>query len=476
MSETMAWRHREKQTTVHQKLAHLVDEVVQELTGTIDQGGQSDCAQAIEELEGAIAAYHYLQAALSYQLEKEVYRDHEERGVYMFNPTKGAASTIALARKQSPRGFSAKLNGYRILFEDTPHLAGAYSMGAVTEEQMDAVLGELGTVSAKHRSEFDQRFAQHPDLFEGKGPRKAREAVREFTLQHIADKECTKLQKAADKQHLRFYRDGDMIRFSGALPTPLGVPLREHLRQGSFQAKRKGDKRSRSQIEAELLVGNLIAGSHRKLPVSISLSLIMTDKSLFLGNKEPAYLEGYGYISSQIARELIAGSFQGDEVDIRKLREGEYEDYLDHLETVTDIIRLYTAPGGSELIAMDSKARAFPKKLKKFIRVRDRTCRTPYCDGLVEEADHIIQHYLGGETSAGNGQGKCSICNQAKEKIGWKEYVALEHPQVTVIKNAGMHFVSQAPPVTGWDHEPFPQLIQDARWLSGFKRRFAAWE
>lgn len=474
MSETMEWRQSAESTPIHQELEHLVQKVVEQVTDIIDDGSQDECARIIAELQCVISTYNYLQAGLSHQLEKQVYRDHEERGVYMYNPAKGAASTVALARKQSPRGFRSRLEGYRILFEDTPNLANAFFNGFLAEDQIDRILRELKNVGAEYRVEFDDLFGTHPEMFEGKAKREVNEVVRKFTLKYLCDEESVKLQNAADKQYLRFYRDGDMIRFSGALPTPLGVPLREELRQGSFNAKRHGDKRTRTQIEAELLVGNLVAGQHRKLPLHLSIGLILTDRTLFMGDREPAFMEGYGYISSQVARELIAGAFRGGEHDIRKMREGEYEDYLEHLETVADIVRLYTAPGGTELVAMDSKARAFPEGLRKFIRVRDRNCRTPYCDGLVEEADHILQHHLGGATSADNGAGRCGICNQAKEKIDWNEYVALKHPQTAVIKNAGMHYISQAPPIRGWDHDPFPKLISDAQWLKTYQRRKAA--
>ncbi len=471
MSEAMAQRHRPPQTPLELRLTELRREIHALATELLESGDTPELLLGISELQTTIAAFHYLQAALSHQAEKRICYDHEERGVHIDYPATGAASSVALARRQAPHGFMSKLAGYRILFEDTPNLAGAFALGVVDEDRIDITLTELGKIKAEHRKDFDAFYGENPDLFTNKGPGKVREAVREFTLPLMDDEESAKLQEAADKQYVRFYRDGSSIRFSGSLPSVEGVALREHLRQVSFQAKQQGDPRTRTQIEASALVGNLVAGQKRKLPLNLSLCLIMTDRSLFMGKKEPAYLEGYGYISSQVARELIAGSFDGNGVDIRKLREGEYQDYLENLETVTEIIRLYTAPGGTELVAMDSKARAFPKKLRRFIRVRDRNCRTPYCDGLVQEADHILQHHLGGRTNADNSAGRCPICNKAKEKWGWDEYVALAHPQTMVIQNAGMRFVSQAPPVMGYEHAVFPELKEEPGWLRGLKHR-----
>ena len=65
--------------------------------------------------------------------------------------------------------------------------------------------------------------------------------------------------------------------------------------------------------------------------------------------------------------------------------------FINTLEATVELIRLYTAPGDQELIAMDSTARIFPEKMKKFIKMRDRRCRTPFCDGMIEEIDHVTQ-------------------------------------------------------------------------------------
>lgn len=39
---------------------------------------------------------------------------------------------------------------------------------------------------------------------------------------------------------------------------------------------------------------------------------------------------------------------------------------------------------------MDSRARLFPAGLRRFIRARDDTCRTPYCDAPIRHLDHIV--------------------------------------------------------------------------------------
>ena len=56
---------------------------------------------------------------------------------------------------------------------------------------------------------------------------------------------------------------------------------------------------------------------------------------------------------------------------------------------------------------MDSKGRRFEGALADYLRLRDRRCRTRWCDAPIRHLDHAKDHADGGETSAANGQGLC---------------------------------------------------------------------
>ena len=68
---------------------------------------------------------------------------------------------------------------------------------------------------------------------------------------------------------------------------------------------------------------------------------------------------------------------------------------------------------------MESVAREFPAGLARFLDLRDRTCRTPYCDAPIRHRDHADDHATGGPTTATNGQGLCEHCNHTKQAPGW---------------------------------------------------------
>jgi hypothetical protein len=99
---------------------------------------------------------------------------------------------------------------------------------------------------------------------------------------------------------------------------------------------------------------------------------------------------------------------------------------------------------------MDSKARLFPERLRRFLQARDDTCRTPYCDAPIRHHDHIIPWHQDGPTSTSNGQGLCEACNHVKELPGWAARVAPgPRHTVEVTTPTGHSYRSTAPPPPG---------------------------
>jgi hypothetical protein len=112
---------------------------------------------------------------------------------------------------------------------------------------------------------------------------------------------------------------------------------------------------------------------------------------------------------------------------------------------------LYRHPATGALVAMESRARRFPKGLAAFIGLRDRTCRTPYCDAPIRHRDHARPHHRGGATCAENGLGECERCNYAKEASGWQVTAGYEKGVHTAefVTPTGHRYRSTAPPAPG---------------------------
>src|SRR5581483_12012086 len=131
-----------------------------------------------------------------------------------------------------------------------------------------------------------------------------------------------------------------------------------------------GDQRGRGQIMADTLVQRL-TGQATASDVPVEIHLIMNDRALLSpaapGGEEPALLDGGEPIPAAVARALIldAGA-----------------------QTARWIRRLYRAPRSGHLIAMETRRRVFTPAQRAFLRLRDQTCRTPYCDAPIRHADH----------------------------------------------------------------------------------------
>ncbi|WP_374929495.1 HNH endonuclease [Kytococcus sedentarius] len=104
------------------------------------------------------------------------------------------------------------------------------------------------------------------------------------------------------------------------------------------------------------------------------------------------------------------------------------------------------------MVGRASRSRVFSQGDRDLFIARDRTCRTPYCDAPIREADHVEPWARGGPTSTGNGQGLCTQCNQTRNHPRWQaEPVAeggTEPTGRTRILAAAREHASQAAVVT----------------------------
>ncbi|UYG17789.1 HNH endonuclease [Brachybacterium huguangmaarense] len=146
----------------------------------------------------------------------------------------------------------------------------------------------------------------------------------------------------------------------------------------------------------------------------ITIGVVITDRALLSpdGAGELAHLEGYGPIPAQIIADTLAGKPPG-----YKNKPG-WDEHPDASMNAT-MRRLYTHPTTGELVAMDSRARAFPASLEQMVRWRESTCASPWCNATVRHIDHVTPHADGGATSYANAQGLCVRCNLLKDHAGW---------------------------------------------------------
>ncbi|MBI3227717.1 MAG: HNH endonuclease, partial [Mycolicibacterium cosmeticum] len=219
-----------------------------------------------------------------------------------------------------------------------------------------------------------------------------------------------------------------MVYVTALLPVAQGVSVYATLKR---EADTTFDGRTRGQVMADTVVQR-ITGRPAATPVPIALNLVMADTTLAGDDDEPAWLDGYGPVPAGFACKIV-----GDAA-------------LDDSAKAT-LRRLYRHPDSGQLVAMESRARIFPKGLAAFIGLRDQTCRTPYCDAPIRHTDHADPHRTHGPTSASNGLGACEACNYAKEAPRWRVRTHERHGRHTAdfTTPTGATYRSTAPPLPG---------------------------
>jgi hypothetical protein len=216
-----------------------------------------------------------------------------------------------------------------------------------------------------------------------------------------------------------------MTYLTALLPMAHGVSVYAALKG---EADRCGDSRSRGQVMADTLVERA-TGRTAATATPIAVNLVLSDETL-MGGSAPAVMPGYGPVPAEIACRLIQHA-------------------LTDAQSRATLRTLYASPRTGALVAMQSRARVFPKGLARFIAMRDQRCRTPYCDAPIRHTDHATPASRNGPTSAGNGQGLCEACNYTKETHGWRTTTTSDTGEHTseITTPTAAHYHSTAPPL-----------------------------
>jgi hypothetical protein len=117
---------------------------------------------------------------------------------------------------------------------------------------------------------------------------------------------------------------------------------------------------------------------------------------------------------------------------------------------------------------MESTSRTFRGLSALLIRLRDRICRTPWCNAPIRHGDHVVPVRRGGTTTDDNAQGLCEACNQIKESPGWRHRTVsgpLDRHEVEITTPTGHTTYSRAPVPPRAPPVPTWQEISPGRWV-----------
>ncbi|WP_079596423.1 HNH endonuclease [Arthrobacter sp. P2b] len=443
-----------------------------------------DQLRELEDLKSAAAAK---QADIAVAFDLFQRRVQAAAGVPVDELGAGVGAQIALARRESPsRG--GRLLGLAKAMRDMPRTFEAFRSGRLNEWRTTLLVKETVCLSVDDRCAVDEELAADTGTLDGFGDRAIVSTVRAAAYRRDPKSVARRASRAVTERNVSLRPAPDTMTYLTALlPVAEGVAAYASLTRHADSLRSAGDERSKGQIMADSLVER-VTGTPGGI-AGIDIQLVVTDRTLFQGDSEPARLTGYGTVPAHWARETIlnrttrpgfyagavaglasgsdavAGSVAGGDsgADTAVGAEavvGSGSSSPDQHELSVWLRRLYTAPGSGELVAMDSKARFFPPGLRRLLQVRDDMCRTPYCDAPIRHDDHVIPWHNDGPTSSTNGQGLCEACNHTKENPGWsaKPVPGTRHT-VETRTPTGHTYHSTAPPLPGTsrDMAPLPE-------------------
>ena len=358
-----------------------------------------DLIRGLEELKCTAEA---AQATLTVDFDSSQRAEQAARGVPKERQGIGVAAQVALARRESPNKGQSHVRLAKVLETELPHTRAAFVAGQVTEWRASLVARETACLTLADRLTADQELASDPEHLAAMGDAQLVAETRKiaYRLDPMSFVERRRRAEADRRVTLRPAPDV-MSQLSALLSVKHGVAVFATLKGIADSAKASGDPRSHGQLMADALVALILGTSAADEPPEaakpadpdVTINIIVSDRVLWGMEDGEAYVDSYGPVPGDVVREWA--------------------------ETAQGLRRLYATPVHGELVAMDSRASRFPAGLARFIRFRDRTCRTPWCGAPVRHSDHARGLAEGGETSGDNGQGLCEACNYAKAAPDW---------------------------------------------------------
>jgi hypothetical protein len=332
---------------------------------------------------------------------------------------------VGMARHQSPHCGRRKLGLARALVDDLPATLAALAGGEIDERRAEIIADGTRDLSQEDRRAADAEIAVGLRYL---GNRDLQQLVQRIVYRLDEPGAVRRRAKAQSRRRVTQRNLGDGTALVvGVVSDIHAAAIMGSLAERAALERATGvaGDRSRSQLVADLFVERL-TGQPVATAVPVTVDLVVCAETLLGGDHEPAEILGCGPVPASVARAMVIAS-PAEQTRIRRLFRFEQTD---------------------RLVAMESTGRRFRGLQALLIRIRDRSCRTPYCNGEIKHGDHVVPVRAGGQTTQDNGQGLCEACNYLKEQPGWRHRVVsqpLAQHSVEITTPTGRTIRSRAP-------------------------------
>ncbi|WP_104083823.1 HNH endonuclease signature motif containing protein [Cryobacterium sp. Y11] len=342
--------------------------------------------------------------------------EHEHDWDATFAAQQGLIAEMACALRIPYGTASGLLHDSRVLVETRPDTLNALRTGKISLRHVRRLLDQLDSVPQPARTELEAVLLPHARKltaaqFDGKA-RKLREHFHPDSI-------TTRRAKCLADRSVKFFSDKDgmatlWLRAAGEDLT--GIYNR--VTETALSLQGPGEPRTLGQLRADVAIDLLAQGvTETGLGAGISATVNITVPVLTLMGRaagtrdEPAELEGYGPIAPEVARKLAG--------------------------TATSFLRILTHPHTGIVLDVSSTPFRVPAALKKYLQLRDGTCRFPGCNRAAQHSDldHTQDKQFGGATNATNLHFLSPAHHNLKHFSDWK---------VTADPDGTLHWTSPA--------------------------------
>ncbi|HYI32868.1 MAG TPA: DUF222 domain-containing protein [Glaciibacter sp.] len=360
-----------------------------------------DAAAATAAEMATLSARQASQIEQARELSEAVERLTRPADAQTWSPTVAArhviVSELAAALRLPERTAESLLGESRMLMTELPRTLAALSAGEISYRHAQRLIDHASSLPVEVRRDFETAvLPAAKSLPVGKFNDTARK-IRERT--HPESIQVRHVRSIEDREvWVQNGRDG---MASLTLHTAAADVHAAFSRVGNLAASMQGmgEDRTLTQIRADALTDLLISGVTADglgAGVQANVQLTVPVMSLLGHSDEPAMLEGYGPIDMDTARRLAG--------------------------TAPSFTRILTHPETGCVLSVGKDHYKIPKDLRRWLRVRDETCRFPGCNrpAVRSDIDHGIDWQYGGATAHDNLAHLCAKHHAMKHNTAWR--------------------------------------------------------
>ncbi|MDJ0323310.1 DUF222 domain-containing protein [Cryobacterium sp. PH31-AA6] len=305
-------------------------------------------------------------------------------------------SELALTLRLPQRTAENLIEDSRALAEELPATRAALQTGEISYRHAQVLIGQAWRVPSAAKAAFEAallRSAGHLTASKLKyKARVLRERLHPETIQarhtiSVLDRRVMMEAEADGMASLWLYDTAERVHAAYLRITTTALSLHT-----------PDEPRTLSQLRTDVLTDLLLDGvTPTGIGAGIRATVNVTVPVLTLmdQSEEPGHLEGYGPIDPDTARRLAGGA--------------------------AGFTRLLTHPETGVVLSVGRDHYPVPTHLKRWLRLRDETCRFPGCTkpAAHSDLDHSLDWQFNGLTAHDNLAHLCPGCHALKSETGW---------------------------------------------------------